>query len=164
MRTKKMRSMTILGVSIGTRTSGVAVICDNELIHWQTHSFQGKWGASKAKKIQKRFEKYLTQYQALMVIVKVPPVTHQSTAILTIIKGLLSFIQLPGCMVQVTTKAEIKREVPEITNRETLMDYVTKRYPILKTELKQELDKNEPYYIRMFEAVLAAHLYKDKIP
>ncbi len=155
---------TILGISIGTRTSGIAVIEDTELIHWQTHSFLGKWSEQKARKILQRFSLYLNQYHPQAVIVKVPPTTHQSIPLVTILKALVSLIQPPGCMVQVSTKKDIKERVPEITNTDTLLQYVVSRYPILQTEYEQERASAEAYHLRMFEAVLAAHLYKDNSP
>ena len=88
------------------------------------------------------------------MLVKVPPTTHQSIPVITILKTLVSLIQPPNCMVQVTTKKDIKERVPEITNIDTLLQYVVSRYPMLQTEYKPECASAEPYHLRMFEAVV----------
>lgn len=160
---KKMRN-TVLGISIGTRKSGVAVIQDKELIHWQTHSFLGKWSDQKSKKILNRFASYINQYHPGAVMIKVPPKTHHTTTFVILLKKLLFLLQPPGCMVQVSTKKDIKLAIPEITNTETLLKYVVSQYPILQAEYEQECSNAEAYHLRMFEAVLAAHLYKDNPP
>jgi hypothetical protein len=65
-------------------------------------------------------------------------------------------------MVACKTKADIKSIVPEVTNTETLMNYVTRHYPILLPEQAQELNSRQSYHLKMFEAVLAAHVTKHK--
>lgn len=162
MRKKPIRNTTILGVSLGTRSSGVAVINHRELLHWQTHSFPEIWSKEKAETILSRIVPHITRHKVETVVIKIPPVTHQTDALMAILKRLLSSIQYHGCMVQVTTKREIKALVPEVTNKGTLLRYVTDLYPSVVPEAEQESNRKEPYHLRMFEAILTAHLYKQK--
>jgi len=125
------------------------------------HSFHERWSHEKLEYMLKKYDRYITQYRIRHVVIKIPPATHHSKALLTLLKKLSELVQYRGCMVACQTKADIKGMVPEVTNTETLMEYVTKQYPILLPEQAQERVSQRPYHIKMFEAVLAAHVYKE---
>ncbi len=110
-----------------------------------------------------KYDRYITQYKIRHVVIKIPPATHQSKAFLTLLKKVSELVQYRGCMVACQTKSDIKALVPEVTNTESLMGYVTRQYPILLPEQAQELSSRQPYHIKMFEAVLAAHVYKENM-
>jgi len=155
-----MQIMRILGISLGTREAGIALLSHGQLIQWKTHSFHGVWSDNKLNTIIARYDRYITQYRVRQVVIKIPPVTHHSKAFLTLLKKLSELIVYRGCMVACKTKSDIKSMVPEVTNTETLMEYVTRHYPILLPEQAQELNSRQPYHLKMFEAVLAAHMFK----
>jgi RNase H-fold protein (predicted Holliday junction resolvase) len=152
--------MKILAISLGTRDSGVALLSQGQLIHWKTHTFHGTWSTDKLNDILLRFDRYITRYRIQHVVVKIPPPTHHSKAFLLLLKQLSELVQYRGCMVACHTKEDLKAFVPEVTNAMTLMSFVTRHYPILLPEQAQELASRQPYHIKMFEAVLAAHVYK----
>lgn len=155
--------MRILGISLGTRDSGVAIISHGQLIHWKTHSFHERWSAAKLNDILIRFDRYITQFQIRHVVIKIPPATHHSKEFLLLLKKLSELVKYRGCMVAHQTKVDIKNQVPEVTNAGTLMEYVTRYYPILQPEQAQELAGRQSYHIKMFEAVLSAHVYKENL-
>jgi RNase H-fold protein (predicted Holliday junction resolvase) len=155
--------MRILAISLGTRETGVAVLRHGQLEHWQTHSFHGGWSDDKEKSILERCDRYIIEYRVEHVVIKIPPITHHTDTLLTLLKKLSDLVKYRGCMVACNTKADIKRMVPEVTNTETLMSYVTMRYPILLPEQHQELASRQPYHIKMFEAVLAAYVYRQEV-
>lgn len=154
--------MKILGISLGTRETGIALLSHGQLIQWKTHSFHGEWSDNKLNTIIARYDRYIIQYRVRQVVIKIPPATHHSKAFLNLLKKLSELIVYRGCMVACKTKADIKSMVPEVTNTETLMNYVTRYYPILLPEQAQELKSRQPYHLKMFEAVLAAHVVKHK--
>jgi len=127
------------------------------------HSFHERWSSEKLTYMLKKYDRYITQYRIRHVVIKIPPVTHHSKAFLALLKKLSELIVYRGCMVACQTKADIKALLPEVTNTEALMKYVTLHYPILLPEQEQELASRQPYHIKMFEAVLAAHVYKRQI-
>jgi RNase H-fold protein (predicted Holliday junction resolvase) len=152
--------MRILGISLGTRDNGIALISQGQLIHWQLHSFQGVWSDNKLHIMLKRIDRYITHYRVRTVVIKIPPATHHTEAFLTLLKKVTELIQYRGCLVACKTKEDIKGMVPEVTNTDSLMEYVTRHYPILLPEQAQERANRHPYQIKMFEAVLAAHLHR----
>ena len=97
------------------------------------------------------------------IVIKIPPASHHTKALLTLLKKLTELVQYRGCLVACQTKADLKRVVPDVANAESLMEYVVKHYPILLPEQAQERTSRQAYHIKMFEAVLAAHLYKQQL-
>jgi hypothetical protein len=159
----KQMNETILGISLGSKRSGIAVISYGTLIHWHIHSFFGTWSEKKRDCILDRYESYIKKYQAKRVFIKVPPETHHSPALIDLLKLLLKRCQYHGCMVAYKTKADIKADIPEVENAHALMQYVANRFPVLSAELEQELQHRQPYHIKMFEAVLVAHIMHQRV-
>lgn len=159
----KQRNSTILGISLGAKRTGVAIISYGTLIHWQLHTFFGTWCEEKSKRILERYENYIKKYAVKRVAIKIPPETHHSAAIIALLKELLKRCQYHGCMVEYKTKAEIKQQVPEVQNSRTLIVYVANRFPILSMEQENELRNKQPWQIKMFEAVLMAHIEHQQI-
>lgn len=157
--------MVVLGISIGTRITGIAIINDHdkaELISWQSHTFPAKWSNAKMGQIITRYEKYLRTHKVTMVIIKIPRLSHHNTAIKTLLLKLRSLIAFHGCMMDYTTMNEIKSTVPSVQNASDLQDYTVAQYPMLLPEHAQERVNKRPYHHKMFEAVLIAHLWKDR--
>jgi len=154
--------MVILGISLGTRNSGIAILDNGKLVAWNTLAFKNEWSHRKATKIVSRYERYLKKHKVTVVVLKIPPFTHRTEAILTLIKKIQKIIVYHGCMVEYKTKAEIKQELPDVRNTKDLMAYVSTFYPVLAEEYTQELSNRNRYHTKMFEAVIVAHLFKLK--
>ncbi len=160
----RVATMTaILGISLGTRSVGLAVISHGALIHWHTHSFPGAWSEQKGSTIIERCDAIISQFRIKRVLVKVPPWHHHNPAISTLLRALLKTFQCYGCMVDYKTKEELKRFVPEVQNRDSLLKYVVNRYPALEPEYEREAPLRRPYHTKMFEAVLGAHVAQHHI-
>jgi hypothetical protein len=153
--------MKILGISLGTRDSGIALLSHGQLIYWKTCAFHGSWSEDKLNTILARYDRYITRYRIRHVAIKIPPATHHTKAFLTLLKKLSELVQYRGCMVTCQTKADIKGVVPEVVNTESLMEYVVRQYPILLPEQAQERNCKRSYHVKMFEAVLTAHVYQE---
>jgi RNase H-fold protein (predicted Holliday junction resolvase) len=153
--------MVILGISIGTRTSGIAILKSGRLVAWNTISFKNEWSERKAEKIVSKYDSYLKKHKVTLLVLKIPPLTHQSEALLSLLKKLQKIISYHGCMVEYKTKQEIKHALPEIRNTKQLMNHVVSLYPVLTPEYQQELANRNSYHAKMFEAVLVAHQGKE---
>jgi RNase H-fold protein (predicted Holliday junction resolvase) len=154
--------MVILGISIGTRTSGIAIVSDSGLISWNTLSFKNIWSEQKADTIIKKYENYLREHSVTVVVLKVPRMSHHTEAIISLLKRIQDIISYHGCMVEYKTQAEIKQAVPQIKNSRDLIIYTAKLYPALHSQHTKELTSRNSYHDKMFEAVLVAHMYKSK--
>ena len=153
-------AMVIFGISIGTRNSGIAILDNGKLVAWNTLSFRNVWSEKKAKRIVSKYDRYLKKHKVTVVVLKIPPFTHQTEAILTLIKKIQEMIVFHGCMVEYKTKAEIKHAIPEVRNTRDLIKHTVMLYPVLTEEQTQELANKNSYHDKMFEAVMVAHLWK----
>ena len=154
--------MVVLGISIGTRITGIATINNTELIAWQSHSFPSQWSKAKMSQIISRYEKYIKMYKATMVVIKIPRLSHHNKAIQSLLERLNSIVSAHGCILDYTTLNEIKARLPFIRNASNIQDYSLKEYPVLLPEYSRERENKKPYHHKMFEAVLIAHLWKDR--
>jgi RNase H-fold protein (predicted Holliday junction resolvase) len=149
--------MVVLGISLGTTTTGIAVLNDGELIYWHTHSFRDKWSPDKAALITSRYGNYVSQYKPKKVVVKIPPVYHHSGAIKQLLEKIKELFSYHGCMVEYKTKDEVKEHIPEVANHNQLMAYAIEHYPILLPEYEQAMAGKNNYHAKLFDAVIAAH-------
>jgi hypothetical protein len=156
--------MVVLGISIGTRVTGIAIITStdrNELIAWQSHSFPAQWSNPKMEQIISRYEKYIKTHRVTMVVIKIPRLSHHNNAIRTLLSKLRSLIAFHGCLMDYTTLNELKATLP-IENAFDVQKYIVQQYPVLLPEYNRERINKKPYHHKMFEAVLIAHLWKDR--
>ena len=156
--------MVILGISIGTRSSGIAILDNGSLMAWNTLSFKDAWSEKKAERIVAKYEAYLRGHGVTMVVLKIPPFSHQTAAVLTLIKKIQGIVVYHGCMVEYKTKQDIKLAVPEVRNTHAIMEHATTLYPALAESLAREKASRNQYHSRMFEAVMVAHLCSEQPP
>jgi len=152
--------MVILGISLGTSTTGIAVISGGELTFSHTHSFRDTWTDDKAVLITSRYEHYIIQHRPHITIVKIPPVHHHSSALKQLLQTLKTLFQYHGCMVEYKTKEEMKAEMPDIQNHHQLMNHCVELYPILQPEYNKAVAGKNNYHAKLFDAVMVAHLGK----
>ncbi|MDB5124848.1 MAG: hypothetical protein JWP94_2977 [Mucilaginibacter sp.] len=154
--------MLILGISLGTTTAGIAVVNNKELLQSQTHSFREVWSEHKADKIVKKFHYYIQQYRVEIVVIKLPPKSHRSPPVLLLLEKVVDLCTYKGCMVQTCTKQDIKRRIPGAKNNDDIMLFAITQYPIITPEYTQALAGKNQYHKKLFEAVVAAHLFGSK--
>ncbi|MFB9841119.1 hypothetical protein [Mucilaginibacter ginsenosidivorans] len=157
--------MVILGISIGTRTSGIAIINKRGLIEWRTLSFKNPWSAQKADVIVSSYEHYIKRHRVTVVALKIPPLTHQTTAIMMLLEKLVALFTYHGCMVEYKTKKELKGAVPHARNTRQLLEHAALLYPMIVPKVSKELTNRNKYHHKMAEAVLVAHhsRYRDSV-
>lgn len=158
--------MVILGISIGTRTSGIAIISKRGLIEWRTLSFKNSWSEQKADYIVRSYERYIKRHKVTVVALKVPPLTHQTAAIMALLEKLIALFTYHGCVVEYKTKKELKTVVPNARNTRQLIHHAADLYPMIAPKVSKELVNRNKYHHKMAEAVLVAHhsRYRESVP
>ncbi|MBS1503652.1 MAG: hypothetical protein JST32_16400 [Bacteroidetes bacterium] len=158
--------MVIFGISIGTRTSGIAVLSKKGLLEWQTLSFKNSWSEEKADFIVRSYERYIKRNKVTVISIKIPPASHVNAAMLMLMEKLVQMLTYHGCMVEYKTKQQLKELIPEIHNTKQLINYATALYPVLAKNADKESANRNKYYHKMFEAVVVAHqsLYRENYP
>ncbi|WP_259068715.1 hypothetical protein HDF24_07370 [Mucilaginibacter sp. X4EP1] len=157
--------MVILGISIGTRSSGIAILEGNQLKVWNTISFKASWSEEKGDTIIAHYEQYIKKHNVKIVIVKIPRISHHTDGIVNLLQKVQKMITYHGCMVDYRSQAEIKEALPRIRNKRDVINYTATLYPVLANHQQRELTNRNKYHLRMFEAVLVAHLaLQEKFP
>ncbi|MDB4921204.1 hypothetical protein [Mucilaginibacter sp.] len=146
--------MVVLGISVGARRTGIAIIANKELIIWQTLTIN-----SITETHQQVLSRYVAQFRVSVVIIKLPPDTHITKRIADLLQSLITLFQQFGCAIHRRTDKSIKQALPTIKNKEDLIDFTTNQYPDLIPEKGKEQSNKNTYYIKIFEAVLIAHQY-----
>jgi len=154
--------MNVLGISLGTTTIGIAYMHDRELRDFNTHSFRAQWSEDKADIVIRRIGAYFATHHISFVVIKVPPKTHQPASIALLLKKLVALVEIKGCMMDVCTKQDLKQHLPGAKNHQDLMDFVVNAYPITTTEYNAALRRKNQYHKKVFEAIVAAHVGKEK--
>lgn len=150
--------MPILGVSIGTRRNGVAVIGNGELKEAQIHSFNERWSKRKIAAIVAIFEKYIHQYNIRTIVIKPPKKSHYSLAIKHLLTAIDAYVKSKGCLVDYMNITQIKQHEPAIRNKTQMREIVVQKYPLLKREFLKDIRNRQPYYVKLFEAATIADI------
>jgi len=150
--------MFVLGISLGSRTTGVAVINDNELLVARSLTLRNKNSTIHTSTL----DNYIRQYKIFMVVIKLPPLTHLSDRIKELLHGCLALFQYHGCMVEYKDTTVIKASMPDIRNKSRLIQFVSGTYPQLAPVQAKELANRQKYHEKMFEAVMVAHLCRQE--
>jgi hypothetical protein len=150
--------MPILGISIGTRRNGIAIIVTGELKEAQIHTFNERWSKWKLAAIVAIFARYIQQYHIEQVVIKPPKYSHYSLSLKHLLKAVDAYVKSKGCLVEYMNLPQIKQHEPEIRTKLHLRELVVSRYPILKQEFIKDSRNRQPYYVKLFEAVMVADI------
>lgn len=144
-----------MGISLGNRTTGIAVVHNKELLEYRTLTARGgKEDTRGAVAVH-----YIRQYKIPTVVLKVPPASHLTEQLKAILRSLLKLVEYHGCMVRHTDTESIKRAVPGIANKRDLIAFAAGNYAELLPLQDKELSNGKKYHEKMFEAVVIAHLH-----
>lgn len=150
--------MRLLGISIGTRSNGIAVLNGNELEAAQVHSLNERWSKGKIVAIIAIYDKYTRKYSIDKIIVKSPKSSHFTLALKQLIKAIDAYVKQQGCLVEYTTIEKIKAAEPTIKNRRHIREFVVAKYPELIHEMRKDIKNKQPYYMKLFEATIVADI------
>jgi len=151
----------ILGVSLGTRVIGVAVMQSGELIDSRVKVFKQQWSKDKRKQILTSIERLIDYYNAKQVVVKsIDPLrtsnqlnllTEKLKVVLHLKKITFDFYSLSTAKLGLGIKAR---------NKQDFMCQIAERYPQLRKKYQKEINSQHTYYERIFEAVALAKWYE----
>jgi len=129
------------------------------LIAWETHIFAGWWSQAKETAILVRYEKYIVQNSITTIAVKIPPIIPLNSPLQQILQKIRVLADQYGCKITVFTKEDIKQQT-HLNNMDSVVEYTVLHYPILRPTYIKEKRSITHYHLKMFEAVIAAHLCK----
>jgi hypothetical protein len=154
--------MTILGISVGTSRTGVCVLRDGVLVDRQIHNYQAVWSDNKLRIIINSYKRYVRKRQVQAIVVKVPPPKKHSKAVTQILKRLEALAKEHGCSFDLITKSDIQHALG-LHSTTALNECARLFYPELVFVYEKGSANDHSYYKKLFEAVLAAHIYQERL-
>ena len=156
-----------LGISIGTRTIGFAVLYNNELLDWRIKTFPGKWTEKKQERILRMFERLLSdRYRITSITLKAPIPALCSENIMRLVKAIQKLAKSKQIHISYCTVQELKRRYMETvtrTNKEVFISALMQKYPEL-TGYDRYRAKRQVYYTKLFEAIVCAEIAQETRP
>ena len=150
----------MLGISIGTRSIGTAVIRKGHLLDWQVKSYKGKMNQQKLHMISGSVLKLFRNYCCNEVVIKVPDKAHTYGNIVLLKKHLTKYFNTRNIQIHYYTLSDIKAslQVP-VGNKQDLLQWAVERYIELQIVYRKEMSNKNSYYIKLFEAVAVLHIH-----
>lgn len=152
--------MTILGISIGTTRTGVCVLKDGQLLDREVHNYLRSWSEAKQRIIVNRYRQYIKRHGVTAIMVKIPPLRRHTKPITRLLKDIESLAREHDCLFDLITKKELKHRTSTRSTGE-LIDYARRLYPELSPLFEKGVPTEYMYYKKLFEAVLAAHVFNE---
>lgn len=150
---------TVLGLSLGTRKIGAALIINTHLHHARVWAFPGVWSPIKLQKVMTKLQRKIKEYHITAIAVKVPSHAHHTAGIKALVSAIQAYCDTNTIQLHICTIRDIK--VPyRIGKRHKrhLMCSIAEKYPKLYGAARKELTNRNSYHTKMFEAVAAAEL------
>ena len=155
-----MEKLRVLGLSIGNRKIGVAVLERHCIFDYQMKSFNDCWSKEKLSSILSFIERLFAEHMLTHIAVKIPPICTHSLAIKEFVKGLETFTEERRITLFIYTIEDLKRSWLQKTqiDKKQFMESVLKKYPDLHHEFKRQTKTKAKHFEKIFEAVGAADL------
>ncbi len=149
----------ILGVSIGTRNVGMAVIRLRKLIDYRIRTFPGKWTETKCKSILELIKAIVQQNEITDLTLKIPKPSHCSENIEALIQGIEELgkaysFEVHRCTIQDITFGFRKSE----RSKHVMVAALIEKYPQLKERWRNHGKRAQAYNAKLFEAIACAEL------
>ena len=152
-----IQQKNVLGISLGTRAVGIAVIYDGELRDWYVKSFKGKWSEEKKELILDAIDRMLERYDIEMFAIKVPSLIERHTTVLELHRDINFLAQQKGIITNTVTIDDLKSFCGKtVTNKNGMQVAALAMFPELQHEYSRASKGLNGYYVKLFEAVLAA--------
>jgi len=136
---------------------GIAVFRGSELLDWGVKNMSGRWSVEKIKKVRMILSDLLQRYEPEVLSIKELHPSRSSTNLNELVREIKGMARRKGLRVYQYPIKEMERFFQgareDRMNKKKLAELAASRYPILAHELNREKTINNPYYIRMFEAV-----------
>lgn len=154
----------VLGISLGTRLIGIAVIKDDSLLHWQVRKFRGAWSPARTDQILEFVAQFVPKHEVRAIAVKVPTRGNLSNGLIDLVSKFGMYASITGIPMKALRIQELKLFFGKRSlNRRQMMQSVCERFPFLERTYHKELANRKIYHLKMFEAILAALWLQERL-
>lgn len=150
----------ILGISLSRRAIGMAILSYGSLIKWNIQSFQKVQGDSKDRLILHAIKQLINKYPLDAISVKIPDNIERYKKLIKLIGVINTLCEQKKIKCHFYTLKDLKGHYSEDIriNKRALMQFVLDKYSILMPSYRMEIAGSKEYYVKIFEAVAAAHV------
>jgi Holliday junction resolvasome RuvABC endonuclease subunit len=150
--------LIILGISPGTRSIGLAVMRDGELIDWRVKTFKGSWTHGKLKDILFALTRYIEYHNVKVIALKKPDIQRSSTGVNQVVSELTVWAKMNRIKGVSFSLQEMKKHFSKEKDfsKEEMIKLVALKYPELYSDYNKEQRNKSEYYEKMFEAIASA--------
>jgi ribosome-interacting GTPase 1 len=155
-----MRRQRVLGLSLGTKKVGIAVIERNSIYYCQMKSFKASWSAHKLQAIIAVIERYSTLHNVSAIALKIPPAYSHTPAIFQLLHSIQALTSEKQIRLSTFTMRSLQNAWSvndQKMNKKQLMEAILDRYNLMHIYQKEQSNKNR-HYEKIFEAVGAADI------
>jgi RNase H-fold protein (predicted Holliday junction resolvase) len=157
------RNPASIGLSIGTRKIGIAVITKTNLDCAKVWVFPGRWNEKKLYRILQRVHRKVIKFSVTSLSLKVPTPTHHTIGLKQLIVTIKGYCAKHNILLHVCTIQELKAHgiSDGRKNKKVLVQTLGDKYPQLHHIAQKELKNRNSHHTKMFEAVAAAELLQN---
>jgi len=150
---------TTLGISLGTRTIGFAVLQEQKLYDWGIKSFKEKWSNQKLRKIIKALECIIEENEVNHISIKVPKEYETYHSLQILHRALCKNFVDQAISVYTSSLNSIKLwySIENRSPKSSLEKYIAIHYPVLSSRSDLSND-GKKYYMKIYEALAAAEM------
>jgi hypothetical protein len=144
-----------LGISLGTRQLGIALMRNSDLIDWHVRSFPAQWSKNKLKKIVLEIEVLIDDHDVKNIAVKIPGILPTSKGFIQLMGALNVLCEAKGIKAQYYTLKDLQQYFsPEKkVSKDTLAALLALKHSELLTIYNKGKQRRDMYYGKIFEAV-----------
>jgi hypothetical protein len=150
---------SVIGVSLGTRIIGVAVMKNKELIIYKTKTFTGPWTKKKAEQILCYIHSITKYYRIERFAIKTVNPIHSSSGLDDLFDSIMKKSQNMGIEIITYSLQDIK-DALKLTSIISIGEFVSNKHLELRKLYLKEINSAQTYYSKMFEAIALTELFK----
>lgn len=147
----------MIGISPGTRATGLALIKDGVLIDYGSKIFTAKWSAKKLAKVLTVLEEYIKRYKATCIAVKISHKSRTSKGLEAITMGVIDMAKRLNIDCWTYNTDQIKQYCNGSMSKQELFSYILQQYPEVEKGINLTLSSIN-YHQKTFEAIALAHI------
>jgi hypothetical protein len=158
---KLKRNITV-GISPGTRSTGVVVMNDGVLVDWKIFKLNEAWSDVKLRKLCMAIEHVIEQYGVTAIALKMARASKESMGINQVVLAIIRIAEERDLELYTYTVDDLKEEYA-VNTMKALAQYFVHFCPDLAEPFRKERGKQNPYSIKLFEA-LGCAVHSKNVP
>jgi len=154
----------ILGISSGTRSIGLAMMRNGDLVDWKVKTFKGEWSKDKLEYILRQLDAICRYYSVTAIALKKVDPSKGSRQLEVLTAGIIKLARRKRIPIDTYTIHDLHSVADGRyrSAKKSIAEFVLDTYPTLRREYLRERNNKREYYTKMFEAVVCAHIRNEK--